>query len=107
MATTDSWEEETLHSFSARKVVRVSESLVVKSGPNLRPHEAQTLRSIAANTTIPVPKVHDVRRAGGKVTEIVMDYMPGKRLDEAWNTLDHEQKLSITGELRSCHAETL
>ncbi|KAJ6007188.1 hypothetical protein N7522_005539 [Penicillium canescens] len=28
-----------------------------------------------------------------------MDYMPGKRLDEAWDTLDSDQKLSIASEL--------
>lgn len=94
-------EETTLHSLFSRKVVRVSENLVVKSGTNLRCHEAQTLRFIAANTTIPVPKVHDVRWQDGKVLEIVMDYMPGKRLDEAWNTLDLDQKLSIADELHS------
>lgn len=26
---------------------------------------------------------------------ITMDYMPGKRLDEAWDTLNSDQKLSI------------
>ncbi|KAJ6112704.1 hypothetical protein N7512_008028 [Penicillium capsulatum] len=30
-----------------------------------------------------------------------MDYMPGKRLDEAWDTLDCHQKLSIADELHS------
>jgi hypothetical protein len=30
-----------------------------------------------------------------------MDYKPGKRLDEAWDTLDSHQKLSIANELHS------
>ncbi|KAJ5176560.1 uncharacterized protein N7482_002437 [Penicillium canariense] len=76
------------------------DNLVVKSG-GLRSHEAQTLRFIAANTTIPVPKVHDIRWEDGQVVAIVMVYMPGKRLDEAWDTLDSTQKLSIADELHS------
>lgn len=92
-------EGEVLHSLFGRKVVRVGEDRVVKSGPNLRAHEANTLRYIAANTTIPVPKVHDVRCEDDKVTAIVMDYMPGKPLDEIWDTLDPTQKLSIAKEL--------
>ncbi|KAJ5469290.1 hypothetical protein N7539_008908 [Penicillium diatomitis] len=38
----------------------------------------------------------------GQVTIFVMDYnVPGKRLDEAWNLLDAEQKLSMADELHS------
>lgn len=32
---------------------------------------------------------------------IVMGYMPGKRLDEAWDTLDPHQKLTFDEELHS------
>lgn len=45
------------------------------------------------------PKVHDVRWEDDKLTAIVMDYMPGKPLDEIWDTLDPTQKLSIAKEL--------
>lgn len=93
-------QKETLHSLFGRTIVRVGNNLVVKSG-KIRSHEAQTLRFIATNTTIPVPKVHDVRWEDGQVVSIVMDYMPGKRLDEAWDTLDSNQKLSIADELHS------
>lgn len=72
----------------------------MKSG-DLRAHEAQTLQFIAANTTIPVPKVHHIHYKNGKVVAIIMDYIPGKRLDEAWDSLDSHQKLSIANELRS------
>jgi aminoglycoside phosphotransferase (APT) family kinase protein len=93
-------ERTTLHSLCGRTVIRVGNNLVVKSG-NIRSHEAETLRFIATNTTIPVPKVHDIHWEDGKVVAIVMDYMPGKRLDEAWDTLDLDQKLSIASELHS------
>jgi hypothetical protein len=68
---------------------------------NLRSHEAQTLRFIATNTTIPVPKVYDIHWEDGKFVTIVIDYMRGKRLDEAWDTLDSDQKLSIASELHA------
>ena len=89
----------TLHSLGSRTITRYND-LVVKSGA-LRSHEAQTLRFIARNTTIPVPKVHDIHCEDGKVVAIVMDYIPGKRLDEAWDALDYHQKLSIADELHS------
>jgi aminoglycoside phosphotransferase (APT) family kinase protein len=79
--------------------VRISGNRVVKSGPNLRLHEAETLRFIAANTTIPVPKVHNVRWENGRITAITMDYIPGNRLDEAWDNMQPDQKLLVAREL--------
>lgn len=99
MDTTKNQETTTLYSLGKRKVIR-SGNLLVKSG-RIRSQEAQTLRFIATNTTIPVPKVHDVHWEDGKVVAIVMDYMPGKSLEEVWDTLDSNQKLSIADELHS------
>ncbi|KAJ5106383.1 hypothetical protein N7456_003058 [Penicillium angulare] len=90
----------TLHSLHGRTIVRVDNNLVIKSG-DLKSQEAQTLRFIANNTTIPVPKVHDDHWEDGRLMSFTMDYMPGKRLDEAWETLDSDQKLSIANELHS------
>ncbi|KAL4790580.1 kinase-like protein [Aspergillus venezuelensis] len=59
-------EGEVLHSLVARKVVKISDTLVVKSGPNLGRNEVDTLRFIAENTTIPVPKVHHVQEENEK-----------------------------------------
>ncbi|CAG8124425.1 unnamed protein product [Penicillium salamii] len=92
-------EKTVIHSLYGRTIVRVGNK-VVKSG-RLRVQEAETLRFVATNTTIPVPKVHDVQWEDRKVVAIVMDYMPGKRLDEAWETLTRDQKLSIASELHS------
>ncbi|KAJ5350142.1 hypothetical protein N7541_007869 [Penicillium brevicompactum] len=93
-------ERTTLHSIGNRTVIRVGKNLVVKSG-RIRPHEAPTLQFIAEKTTIPVPKVHDVQWQDDQVMAIVMDYMPGQRLDEAWDTLNADEKLSIASELHS------
>ena len=93
-------EGEILYAFHRRRIVRISEYLVVKKADDIPVHEAPTLRFIAENTTIPVPKVHDVRLEDDKVVGIVMDYMPGKPLDEVWNTLSPSQKQSIAEQLR-------
>lgn len=97
-------EGEGLHAWYTRKVVRISEDLVVKKrtsdGPTFEPHEISNLRSVAANTTIPVPKVHDVHWEDGKVAGMVMDYMPGKPLNKVWKTLTSDEKQSITDDLR-------
>ncbi|KAL2830376.1 hypothetical protein BJY01DRAFT_260912 [Aspergillus pseudoustus] len=53
-----------LHSLFARKVIRLGDK-VVKSGPNLQAHEADNLHFIAANTTIPVPRIYDLRGLKG------------------------------------------
>lgn len=93
-------EGEVLYTFHSRKIVRISEDLVVKKAGDLRAHEASNLRYIAANTTIPVPKVHDVRWEDDTVVGIVMDYMPGKSLEDVWDTLSPDQKQSIAEQLR-------
>ena len=48
-----------LHTSSSRKVVRISEDRAMKSGENFNLYEAEALKFVASNTTIPVPKVHD------------------------------------------------
>lgn len=90
----------TLHSLGGRTIIRYDNNIVVKAG-DLRSHEAQTLQFIATATTIPVPKIHDVHYEENRIVAIVMDYIPGKRLDEAWDNLDSHQKLSIADELHS------
>lgn len=48
-----------------------------------------------------MPKAHDIRLEDGKVVALVRDYMPGKRLDKVWDSLDSSQKLSIADQLHS------
>ncbi|KAI9933695.1 hypothetical protein ASPWEDRAFT_167965 [Aspergillus wentii DTO 134E9] len=97
-------EGDVLHSLARRKVTKIGDK-VIKDGPNLRVHEAETLRFIAANTSIPVPNVHDVRWQDGRVTEIVMDFVPGKTLEDAWENMDSNQKACVTEELRGYMCE--
>ena len=85
-----------MSSFS-RKVIRYGDK-VVKSGPGILPFEAETMRFIAANTSIPVPRVYE--EEGGLVPSITMDYIEGETLEAVWNGLPEEQKLDIAEQLK-------
>ena len=85
-----------MSSFS-RKVIRYGNK-VVKSGPGILPLEAETMRFIAANTSIPVPRVYEEER--GLVPSITMDYIEGETLEAVWNGLPEEQKLDIAEQLK-------
>ncbi|KAL6871292.1 kinase-like protein [Trichoderma novae-zelandiae] len=98
-------EDDVLHSVYGRKVINIGDVLVRKRGYNLRPCEAETLTFIAEKTTIPVPKVQDTDWQDGRLSCIVMDFVPGKPLDKIWGVLTHEQKLSIAKELNGFVAQ--
>lgn len=58
------------------------------------------MRFIAANTSTPVPRVHETKFRGEKVSEMVMDYMPGEPLDKAWAKLTQEQRIATCRQLK-------
>ncbi|KAG0645129.1 hypothetical protein D0Z07_9187 [Hyphodiscus hymeniophilus] len=91
-----------LHSTFNRKIVRYG-NRIVKSGPDLRPSEAETMRFIAENTNIPIPRLYQDNSVSER--SITMEYVPGERLDMVWNTLPEEQKLSLADELKGILAE--
>lgn len=93
-------EGQILHSFLDRNIVRINEGLVRKSGPNIHVHEPLTLQFIAENTSIPVPKVHEICWEDGKAVAFVMDYIPGETLEHAWGSLKQQQKLAVARQLR-------
>ena len=63
------------------------------------------MRFIAANTTIPVPRVHATRTTEWGTCEIIMDYVPGEPLDRAWTYLTHDQKVTTCVQLRGYLAQ--
>ncbi|KAK2798721.1 hypothetical protein FQN50_008759 [Emmonsiellopsis sp. PD_5] len=84
------------------KVIRLDENRVLKSSIT-DSRETEAMKFIAANTTIPVPKVYDAKWSDDpawKPSQIVMEYIPGESLDKAWEKLSHEQRLSTCAELR-------
>ncbi|KAL7947775.1 kinase-like domain-containing protein [Trichoderma barbatum] len=92
-------EDAVLHSAYEREVTLYGYKKVRKRGASLRASEAETMKFIAENTTIPVPKVFDTDWQDGRMTAIIMEHVPGKTLDKIWDDLNHEQKISISLEL--------
>lgn len=70
---------------------------MVKTSRHLRPSEAATKRFVAANTTIPVPRVYE--KATKPAPSITMEYIEGQTLEDAWKGFSEEQKLGIVGQL--------
>lgn len=67
------------------------------------PNEALTLEFIRRRTTIPVPRVHDCFTDAAypdRMTQIIMDYVPGVELEKVWLTMTPEDQLCIIHQLR-------
>jgi aminoglycoside phosphotransferase (APT) family kinase protein len=92
----------TLFSNFKHKVVRYGDK-VVKSGPDILPSEAETMRFIAAKTSIPIPRVYE--EGSDPVPSITMDYVEGVSLDTVWNWLPEEQKLDLADQLKGLLSE--
>lgn len=55
---------------------------------------------IAANTTIPVPRLFKVEVYENAVKSILMEYIEGRTLEDAWLDMTPSQKVSVAQELR-------
>ncbi|KAF2468145.1 kinase-like protein [Lindgomyces ingoldianus] len=90
-------------------IARISPTLLVKYGDDVHIIEAKTLRYIAQNTSIPVPRVfaaythgpfdRDEEWSSKYDTYIFMDYLDGQPLDQAWSQLKEKEKSTILAEL--------
>jgi hypothetical protein len=99
-------------------VVRTSKSLAVKYGPHVKVTEAESLIFLEKSAPgIPAPRVHACYTMGpfdrdpadfGTVydTYIVMIFIEGETLDEAWPSLSDDRKSTIAEQLR-VHMEEL
>ncbi|KAK2807524.1 hypothetical protein FQN50_005392 [Emmonsiellopsis sp. PD_5] len=91
-----------LYSGLCRKAIRLDEHRVWKSGARMDQRETDAMKFIAANTTIPVPKVYETRFADSNTSEssdIIIEYMPGETLEKAWPTLSEDDRISICQQL--------
>lgn len=80
--------------------VQISKHLIVKTGPWVHLAEAATMRFVAANTSLPVPKVfcsflHKDR------AYIIMERIQGEVLPTVWKNLSEESREKIFGQLRT------
>ena len=93
-----------LHHYSANKIVRISNSLVLKGGPSVAASEARNMSFAAGPLQLPVPKVHRSFTAsvpdpysGGNTDGhfIVMDYIAGPTVEESWPALEQGARESV------------
>lgn len=80
------------------QVAREEPGRVRKFGRRIRMDEDRDLQ-FAHSLHLPVPAVHEVSASDGK-THILMDFVDGECLEDAWKSMDEEQKRSITMQLR-------
>jgi len=83
-------------------VRKIGDDTLVKATWDMgAPHlEASSLEFVRMHTTIPIPRVWRRMTDEGGDTLIVMDYIPGERLDHVWPSLSLWSKLSVAFTLR-------
>ncbi|OAA66002.1 Protein kinase-like domain protein [Niveomyces insectorum RCEF 264] len=87
-------------------VYQIDDRTVVKTGESVALTEAETMAFARQHTTIPVPDVHNAYtdETSGYAC-IVMDFVPGRTLDEAWPTYTEADKDAVLAQLRGYLAE--
>lgn len=73
---------------------------ILKAGLNPNMSEAEAMRFVAQNTSIPVPRVIDTYIFNGQAT-IVMSHLPGVELARIWGTMDLVSRSSIIAQLQN------
>ncbi|KFX95507.1 hypothetical protein V490_03821 [Pseudogymnoascus sp. VKM F-3557] len=97
-AATDFLSEPDAHS----KVVKINDCIAVKFGTQVPLLEAETMRFIAANSTVPVPKVlaaFSEKETG--INFIVMELVQGRTLEALMPTLNTEEKVEISLQIKN------
>ena len=92
---------------ASQKVVRllatgssiVSSNIVVKLGPDVEMTEAENMKFVREQTSIPVPRVLNACEKEG-IGYIIMEYVEGEMLRKAWPRLAREEKDTVLSELR-------
>ncbi|KAL4783459.1 kinase-like protein [Aspergillus varians] len=83
------------------KVVRVRERFAVKVGTSIAPLEAENMKFVAANSKVPVPKVHDhFVDPETQKRYIIMDHVPGTDLQKLGPSLPEDQKKTVSKRIR-------
>jgi len=81
-------------------VVFLSKHICVKSGHYTHPSEASTMKFVAENTSIPVPKVY-CSFVHNKRTYIVMERIQGEMLIRGWKSRSKESQTKILEQLKT------
>ncbi|OKO94358.1 hypothetical protein PENSUB_11625 [Penicillium subrubescens] len=76
--------------------------LFVKWGTSVSISEGQCLYAVSQllKDYVPVPELYGWRLDGGE-TFLYMEYLEAQTLEQAWDTLESDERVSISGELRT------
>ena len=89
-----------------RRAVAVGQHFLVKYGPSIDQREGDTLLFVEQHLKIPAPRLYAMYRDERTAwVYIIMELLPGERLESIWPTLDEGDKTLITGKLRSIFAQ--
>ncbi|KAF3491081.1 uncharacterized protein GIQ15_00598 [Arthroderma uncinatum] len=81
---------------------RIDNQTVAKVTDPHRVAEAEVMRFVRANTSIPVPEVYNVYTDEATNRGIIlMEYIEGCVLQDVWDELDQEQRQNIISQLKS------
>lgn len=88
------------------RAFRLNSKIVIKIGDKSRVSEAAAMRLLSEKTSLPIPKVYDayVQEDGRGV--IIMEYIEGVTLDQAWPSYDQAQRSSVLYQLRNYLTES-
>lgn len=79
--------------------IQISRNIIVKRDRFVHLTEAATMNFVAANTSIPLPRVH-CAFVHNNIAHIVMERIDGQSLANAWPSLSDQDKKSILTQLR-------
>ena len=103
------------HSYEGTRIVRISQSLIIKGGSGARPCEANILNIVAgigkegagSEGSIAVPRVHRVIKVEserifyGARCLLVMDFIDGPTVEACWDTLNQTEREDIVSQVAS------
>ncbi|OJD18253.1 hypothetical protein AJ78_01692 [Emergomyces pasteurianus Ep9510] len=98
-----------IHSYEGTRIVRLSQTLVLKGGINARPCEANILNLMRARgrSTIAVPNVYRVLKVEtenvyfGCKCLFVMDFIEGSSVQECWEHLSEAERVDVVTQVAS------
>ncbi|OTA94094.1 hypothetical protein M434DRAFT_394996 [Hypoxylon sp. CO27-5] len=87
-------------------VYKLDSKTIVKSSTRTRLVEAETMRFVRQHTSIPVPEVYNAYKdEESGHTRIIMEFVEGVELEEAWDKYSDAEKELVIDQLRSYMAE--
>lgn len=104
-----------LHSYEGTRIVRISQSLIIKGGSGARPCEAHILNLVAgigkegtgSEGSIAVPRVHRVTKVEsegffyGARCLLVMDFIDGPTVEACWDILNQTEREDVVSQVAS------